>query len=82
MGCYRDGRERALGLLPGAAELGQRSEATLPVGCVRPLFSVRVSANAGVARSWLQNRGLQVRFLPGLFVEHEASQRTISLRGF
>src|SRR3989454_10870112 len=38
--------------------------------------------NAGVAGSALQNRGLQVRFLPGLFVEHEASQRIISLRGF
>ncbi len=29
--------------------------------------SARISANAGVARSGLQNRGLQVRFLPGLF---------------
>jgi len=35
-------------------------------GSAAPL-SARISANAGVARSGLQNRGLQVRFLPGLF---------------
>ena len=31
--------------------------------------------NAGVAGSALPNRGLQVRFLPGLFSEREASPR-------
>src|SRR5207245_7395820 len=35
-------------------------------------LSVRISVNAGVARSALQNRGLQVRFLPGLSRQVEA----------
>jgi hypothetical protein len=35
-------------------------------------LKINKGSNAGVAGSGLQNRGLQVRFLPGLFLQHEA----------
>ncbi len=56
---------------PQYGRRGLRRERSFSVSGLMP--TPALSSNAGVARSGLQNRGLQVRFLLGLFLNGYAS---------